>query len=164
MSSKRDRAKRRGVPRDKTPGMKKEYLRQIGSVEASGTAGADSFVTMHGMDSTNSRPSLEAGVEAPESSVPPPRDGRPLMPRWASIATVCLTAIGIIGGALWFVASMKSDITENRERIRSLERSYSSLQDLIRHEVGRLERSFEQRFSEIIAIFQGQPRMPETKK
>ena len=150
------------LPRGKTPGMRKDYMRQIARQDASSTADTDYFAAMQGKDSTYSRPSLEVSSE--DLSGPPPWYTRPLMPRWASVAMVYIAALGLLGGAIWFVASMKSDITENRERLRSLERSEASFQESVRHEIERLEKSAEKTLSEVRALFQGQSRRREATK
>ncbi len=132
-----------GLPREKTAGMRKDYFKQIARVDASDTVDSQFFVSAAGEDSTVSRPSVETG--AGDVRIPSVISllRRPLMPKWASYATVIIAALALLGGAIWVVASMKTEIAENRERIRSVEKSGDLRDASFRRDLERLERLIE---------------------
>jgi hypothetical protein len=153
MSRKHARGKA-GLPREKTAGMRKDYFRQIARVDASDTVDSQFFVSAAGEDSTVSRPSVEA---APGVGMPPGFSSllrRPLMPKWASYGVVIMGAITLLAGGIWAVASMKSDIAENRERIRSVEKSADLREASFQRELERLGRLIEKTASNVQALLQ----------
>lgn len=147
-----------GLPRDKSPDMRKEYLKYVARHDASSTADTDYFASVQGKDSTKSTPTL--GYDVGDAGGRPGVSWRvrPLLPKWAAVATVSIAAVGLLAGGIWMVASMKSDITENRVKIDSIEASAKMNQDFVRREVDRLERLIEKSASEAKAFLETQTR------
>ena len=153
MSRKHGRGKA-GLPREKTAGMRKDYFKQIARVDASDTVDSQFFVSAAGEDSTVSRPSVEAAAGVAMHPTFSSLLRRPLMPKWASWATVIIAAIALLAGGIWAVASMKSDIAENRERILSAEKSADLREASFQRELERLGKLIEKSASDVRVLLQ----------
>lgn len=147
------RAKRPGKPaRQKTPEQRRQYTRQIATVEGSSTADLDLGFAGQALDSTVSAPSPEQALETPPVPPRPPRRSKKI--NWTGIMAA-IAGIGLVAAAVAYVVSMKSDIASNAATIRSLERSQESLGTTLRHEIQRVEAAFERRLREVMSYFRG---------
>lgn len=150
------RGGRRGRPaRQKTPEQRRQYLRQIASREASATA--DIGAGIGGTEeSTTTPPSIEEGIPV---GAGPPGPGGPGRWGWmiarAPVIGTVLLGIGMLAGAILYIADMKSEITGNTAAIRGWERSQENLEARLRREIDRVESFFEKRLAELVNFLRG---------
>jgi hypothetical protein len=155
MTREEQRKKRKGLPREKTPDQRRQYIQNMARVDATATAELGLGSASQMMESTISTPSTETDLEAPIVSATKRTVSRPLMAGWPAYITAGATVLGIVAAAVLYIASMKTDIATNATMLKNLEKSQDSLREMLRSEITRIEVSFEKKLATAITYLRG---------
>lgn len=126
---------------------------------ASGTADVD-FGRGRSVDSTWDPSQPQRANFAPIS--PPPARARRGLPVSASWVSVGLVAVGLLGGAILYVAGMRTDIAVAGARIDSLQKSQDAWTADLRVEIRKVESALEARLNRLSEIVQGRRPLSRT--
>lgn len=152
-----NRGRRGKPPRQKTPEQRRQYVRQIGSRETSGTADMG-FEIPVADDSTASIPSIVE--EVPVGAGVRGNGGSSWWGGMTAAATLIasgVAAVGMLGGAILYITNMKSEIAANTAAIKSLEKSQENLEAGLRREIDRVENVLERRLGDLLTYLRGRP-------